>query len=117
MFRQNCFRAWVAFLLIAPTSSAQETPEIPSVPFASVGISDSRFSATCPFSWRPQSFATACFLGYQTTTRGLIWSITYPGQAPCVSLVDGQGFTHSDSRRADYERWPCALVCRFGRNR
>ena len=94
MFRQNCFRTCVAFLLISPTLSAQETAEPLSVPFASVGISEWISIVNIPAIPNAAFSATTMMDNTHTLADGT----TVTTKTMTTIARDSKGRTHNENR-------------------
>lgn len=94
MFRRYCFPVLGTFLLVAATSSAQETNEHPTVPFASVGISEWISIVNIPAIPNAPFSATTVMDNIHTLADGT----TVTTKTITTIARDSKGRTHNENR-------------------
>jgi hypothetical protein len=94
MFRQTWFHAWAALLLIAATTSAQQTTDGQNVPIASVGVSTWFSVVNIPAIPDVPFSATTMMDNTQTLADGT----TVTTKTMTTIARDSKGRTHNENR-------------------
>ena len=94
MFRQTWFHAWAALLLIAATTSAQQTTDGQNVPIASVGVSTWFSVVNIPAIPDVPFSATTMMDNTQTLADGT----TVTTKTMTLIARDSKGRTHNENR-------------------